>query len=350
MRDFDGEFRNLPSRFDARWYLQIASEGYRYDAAAPASVQQNVVFFPAYPMAIRAIARPLGASPASFFVAGTVLSLVAFVAALGYVFLLAREWLSESQASLSVWLIAAYPFAFFYGAIYTESFFLLETAGAFYHMRRRQFAVAALWGLLAGLTRPNGCLLAVPLVLGSLFDWIRLRATPPRAPITALVRPWAAAAAPIGGMLIYSVAIWRLTGNPFAWVAGQAAWGHAYQGLTGVVADRFHIIMNVGVSGYVASLPHDFLNGLAVLFVLATVWPVAKRLGFPYAAWMILNVAPLITTVNLISAGRYTCVLFPAFIWLAAAVPEHHRSGWIASFAVIQAFGAAMFYTWRPLY
>jgi hypothetical protein len=184
----------------------------------------------------------------------------------------------------------------------------------------------------------------------ALLDWRRSTDEGARAPVSALLRAWSAATAPIGGMLLYSLAIWRLTGSPFAWVAGQTAWGHNYLGITGVVTDRYRIITHAGVSGYIASLPHDFLNGLAVLFVLITLWPVARRLGVAYGLWMILNVWPSITAVNLISAGRYTAILFPAFIWLAGAVPERHRGGWIAAFASLQAFGAAMFYTWRPLY
>jgi hypothetical protein len=43
-------------------------------------------------------------------------------------------------------------------------------------------------------------------------------------------------------------------------------------------------------------------------------------------------------------------VLFPAFIWLATAIPSRQRAGWIAAFAALQAFGAALFYTWRPLF
>jgi hypothetical protein len=350
VRDFDSELRNLPSRFDARWYLQIATDGYKYDPQAPSTSQQNIVFFPAYPMAIRAVARILGNRPLSFFAAATALSLVAFLAALAYLYLFAREWLPAPQARLALWLLAAYPFAFFYGAIYTESFFLLETVAAFYHMRRRQFSAAAAWGVLAGLTRPNGSLLAAPLALLAFVEWMQARNERGRQPVALLLRAWCAAAAPIAGMLLYAMVIWRMTGGPFNWIAGQTAWGHTYQGITGVIVDRYHIIMNAGLSGYIAALPHDFLNGLAVLCVLATVWPVGRQLGVPYALWMVLNVWPSITAVNLISAGRYTAVLFPMFIWMASAVPERHRGGWIASFAALQAFGAAMFYTWRPLY
>ena len=36
--------------------------------------------------------------------------------------------------------------------------------------------------------------------------------------------------------------------------------------------------------------------------------------------------------------------------WLATAIPPTHRAGWIATFAALQAFCAALFYTWRPLF
>src|SRR5262249_8614238 len=82
VRDFDSELFNLPSRFDARWYLQIAVSGYVYDPRAAADVQQNIVFFPAFPMAIRAAASPFGGGMGASVAAGTLLSLVAFGAAL----------------------------------------------------------------------------------------------------------------------------------------------------------------------------------------------------------------------------------------------------------------------------
>src|SRR5207237_263575 len=51
-----------------------------------------------------------------------------------------------------------------YSVVYTESLFLFLTVGAFYAMRRRYLLLAALAGLAAGLTRPNGLWLALPLL------------------------------------------------------------------------------------------------------------------------------------------------------------------------------------------
>jgi hypothetical protein len=52
----------------------------------------------------------------------------------------------------------------------------------------------------------------------------------------------------------------------------------------------------------------------------------------------------------MLSMGRVTSVLFPVFLWLAAAVPARHRTAWIACFALLQGFVAVMFFTWRPLF
>ena len=50
------------------------------------------------------------------------------------------------------------------------------------------------------------------------------------------------------------------------------------------------------------------------------------------------------------SAGRFSSVLFPAFLWLASDGAGGAPDGWIAAFAALEAFNAALFYTWRPLF
>jgi len=88
----------------------------------------------------------------------------------------------------------------------------------------------------------------------------------------------------------------------------------------------------------------------AVLFVLATVWPVFRRIGFPYAVLIVINVFPPLMMGGLLSMGRVTSVLFPVFVWLAATIPGPHRAAWVVGFAMLQAIVAAAFFTWRPLY
>ena len=133
------------------------------------------------------------------------LSLTAFFAALVYLYALARETLGEDEARFALWLIAAYPFALFFGAVYTESLFLLGAAAAFYHFTKRQYGWASLWGLLVGLTRPNGFELSLPLALLAMVGCTDLFPDASKAR-DSHVSP-AAAAMPCVGMLIYAAFI-----------------------------------------------------------------------------------------------------------------------------------------------
>jgi hypothetical protein len=353
---------NLSVRWDTGWYLGIVTDGYSVEARNPEG-QQSIVFFPAYPLIVRAVGDLLGGQLGSDILAGVVVSFAAFFCALVYLYALARETLDEAASRDVLWLVAAYPFAVFFGAIYTESLFLLGATAAFYHFKRQQFGRAAIWGLIVGLTRPPGCLLSIPLAVLALEPWLPWPATaregvktaggsqddrrpPPKSLLPALVT----AAMPGVGMLMYSAFIWRIAGNPLAWASGHAAWGRTYQGLGVLVIDHYHYIANAGLEGYVRTLPHDLLNGLGALFVLAAAWPVARRLSLAYAVFILVNILPPLAAGGLLSAGRFSSVLFPAFIWLAGDVPHQHRAGWIATFAALQALVAALFYTWRNVY
>jgi hypothetical protein len=134
------------------------------------------------------------------------------------------------------------------------------------------------------------------------------------------------------------------------WVAQNAAWGRVYQGLDTLVVNQANIISDEGVYTFATTRTVDALQLLSVLFIFATVWPVFRRVGPAYAALLLVNVVPPLLMGGLMSIGRVTSVLFPAFVWLGLALPANHRIAWLAAFAMLQAVAAAMFFTWRPLY
>lgn len=374
LRGFDNELMNLPLRWDANWYLGIAEKGYHYAPGTGAAEQQNIVFFPAFPVTLRVLALLFGGGHGAFVLAATIVSFAAFFAGLVYLYLLARDELDEERSRDALWLLAAFPFAFFYGAIYTESFFFLGSAGAFYHARRREWVRTGLWGLMVGLTRPNGFLLSVPLAVLVFSPWLPAHVVrEPRAEgaggagnpgnpgnaedldrrplaLSSAAAGLAAVGMPVAGVVLYSAFIWSLTGNPFAWLAGHEAWGRHYTGLFTLVTDRYDYIAAAGLYGYVRDVPLDVLNAIGVVFVLSAAWPVARRHGLAFAVFILINILPPLAEGGMLSAGRFSSVLFPAFIWLAAAAPSRHRPGWIASFAALQALNASLFYTWRQLF
>ncbi|MGE0815586.1 MAG: mannosyltransferase family protein [Vicinamibacterales bacterium] len=343
----EGEFVNLPARFDAGWYMNIASVGYRYQPDRT-DVQQNLVFFPAFPFAMRGLSLLLARQVAW---SGVLLSVLAFAGALRYLFRLARELMDEERAAAAVTFLAAYPFALFFSAPYTEGLFLLAMLGAWWHARRDERWAGFGWGLVAGLTRPNGCLLSVPLALSALLPlWRDGRLRRPAGGWSALVDRLVVAAAPGIGMLIYSAFVYERTGDPFMWIRLQAAWGREHRGVAGFIEGEWQSLADAGLYDYATRDVPNFLNALGAALSVAAVVPVWRRFGLPAASVIVLNLAPSVATGGWLSVGRATAVLFPVFLWLGSAVPARHRLLWVAGFAALQAFAASMFFTWRQLF
>jgi hypothetical protein len=351
-RIYANHFLDLPARWDAGWYLGIAMQGYKFDPWVGTTVQQNIAFFPAFPMAMRYLSAVLGHQ---LLWTGVGISLVAFFLSQVYFLRLARlELGDEDAAAAGMTLLAAYPFAVFFSVPYTESLFLLTLLGAVYHFRRGGLAKAAIWGFICGLTRPNGFLLSIVIGLMALSPFVdrtrRRLVWPAETPIAAVAGQGFAAAAPIFGVLAYSAFVWQLTGHPFTWTAQNAAWGRVYRSIDALVAEPAAFIFEHGVYEFAVNQPINIVYWVVVLFAFAAVWPVYRRLGLPYAALILLTVVPPMLVGGLLSIGRITSVLFPVFMWLGAAVPARHRTAWIGLFALFQGFVAVMFFTWRPLY
>jgi len=345
-RLYENEIINLPARYDAGWYLNIAAEGYR--AYFPASVQQNIAFMPALPMLMRIGGRLLGGQP---LWAGQVVVLVAGLWGFMYVYRLARSDLGDAnRAGLAVALLAAYPFAVFFSAVYTESIFLLCCAGGFYHAMRREHWRTAAFALLCGFTRPNGFLLAVPLALVALWPGIadawRRRSAGFAAGVGRAVRdsvPSIIAAGAAGvGVVAFSAFVFALTGHPLAWLEAHSAWGRTFG--SWVTKGPFQ---EGGLYQYLLTQPADALNFVAIVGFLAAIWPVTRRLGVPYGVFLAVNLIPPFLMGGTLSIGRVTSVMFPVFIWLASVVPPGHRAAWLTLFALLQGWGATLFFTWR---
>jgi hypothetical protein len=344
-RSSDSELLNLPMRWDAGWYYRIARGGYHWDRRETG--QQNIAFFPAYPIAIRLVGRLLGGSNGAFVLAGVIISHVAFLWALMLLFQLARAMLGDAAgARAAVLLTTCYPFSVYYGAMYTESLFLLGTVGAVLEFERGRPGRAGGWGLLVGLTRPNGFLLAATLGLLALN---RFRHT---APSAWRARDWALSAAavlaPVAGVAIYSAFIGMLTGHPLEWREEQMGWGRTFRGAAPLM-DAARAVTANGWLEFLRANPYEIMNGTAAVGAVALIVPVGLRLGAAYAVFLALNLLPPLLLGGTMSMGRFTSAMFPLFVWAGAVAPRA-AIGVAAAFAVLQGFAAALFYTWRPLY
>ena len=345
---------NLPARFDAGWYGGIALDG--YDQQVNFERQRNIAFFPALPMVMRPVGVLFGTGergmpPERRMVrvlwAGVFVSLTAFLLALWYLMKLGADWLDPERAAVAVLLLAAYPFACYYNAPYTESLFLLGTVASTYHFSRSQWLRAGAWGCLVGLTRPNGCLLTLPLMMLALQRSRRSSAAGSRGRDAAAAL--AAAAMPVAGMLAFTAYLHSFTGVWFAWSRSHAAWGRGYTGLEPLMRglDR---LQTEGLVRVATASPFDLLNVLGATFALVMIWPVARRIGAAWAVYVAVSVIPPMFAGGALSLGRLTSTLFPVFLALATILPPRTVSSWAVAFGVLQGLCAALFFTWRELF
>jgi hypothetical protein len=342
---YDDALLNLPARWDALWYVDIAGHGYRW--TGDAARYQNVVFFPGYPVLVGVIARAFDLPP---LWAGVLLSQLAFFVALVYLHRLVRLRFGASSAGHTVALLAAYPFSVFHGLVYTESLFLLAAVAAFYDMQRGRRAAACAWAVAAGFTRVQGLALAAPLALLALRTEPTERSSRAARPVVSS-RMWAVAlaAAPFAGVLVFSAYLMQRTGRPVVWMEGQRAWGPpVYARLLGMSPTKS------GTSVDEPATPSDTLvqigNVAAFAATAMAVPSISANIGAAEALFVIGGIAPSLAGHLFQSMGRFTCVLFPLFIALALALRTDRRVYTVAAmFFVAEIVAAAWFFTWRHL-
>jgi hypothetical protein len=303
--------RAVFQKFDASYYLAIASHGYL--ATAP----NHLAFFPLYPALIRALGFPTGSN----VIAGLMISAASFALALVLLHRLTELELGSRAADATVLLLAFAPLSFFFTAIYTESLFLLLSVGAVLAARRQRWALAGLLAALATLTRPTGILLVVPLVI------MRRRAG------GRLDRRLAWPLLPVGALLAY-LAI--LAANGFPWLAPfrqGAAWQRVtvgpVAGIASAVVTAWHSAVGIvrGRVVFAPTLGGPFTSSAECVLLLLVLAIAAgclvycfRRLPLQYGAYaaavLLMCVSSPAVGQPLISLDRYVLTIFP--LWMAA--------------------------------
>ena len=154
---------NMLSRWDAGWYVEVARDGYHYQPGMPS----NAAFFPFYPLLIRATHALLFLPENDYWwsLTGIVLSNVALLVGLGYFrSLLAIDFDQETVSRAIIYLLI-FPTTFFLSSVYSESLFLALTVGVFYYARRNHWLTACILTALVTLTRSQGIIVLLPLLI-----------------------------------------------------------------------------------------------------------------------------------------------------------------------------------------
>jgi hypothetical protein len=337
---------NVFAQWDAGWFIRIAERGY--------DVEQSASFFPLYPLTVRVVAEVVG----STVVAGVLISLVAAGVGAIAVFKLAQRLVDEDVASDSVLLLALFPFAFVFTAVYSDALFLALASWSLLTAHRRQSLSAALLGALAVATRPMGIALLPALIV---LLWPKQRSAGPILRLLALVLLPAA----LGAYAIYlhyhfgdagafyrsQDVFWLRETSAFGPL--QGAWDALRTAKEGAAELLLHLPADSGSpDGLEDSQQRGTQNLLQTLLLLAAAvltWVAWKRLGTAFglysAAVLAITLSTPAAVVPLVSFPRFLIADFPLFIALAtlAAPRPRLRLGLIIGFAAVGGIAAVAF-------
>jgi Mannosyltransferase (PIG-V) len=299
--------------FDSGWYLGIA-HGYLLPTSGNPDWLKEWAFFPFYPLVIAPVSaalRLLHVPGNTGEIAGVLVSHAALFGALVYLFRLVRTEMGAAEARRASTYVLIFPTSLFLSAVYPEGLFLLLSTGAFYHARRRQWALAGVLAAGATLTRVQGLFLLVPLALELASDWRQRGQWRKSASMQGL---WLGL--PVVALAGYALYSHAKTGYWLAFVAAGHAWGRTPTPPVYPLV-RYLLAPTLGSAFRFDFSAVNFATaiGFAALGVVAL-----RRLPPAYGLWLwVALLVPLSSGGHqLTSLTRYAVTIFPAFVAMAA--------------------------------
>lgn len=268
-------------RFDTLWFMRIAEHGYDRPMA--------VIFYPLYPATIRLVSFVMPTIVAALLASTT----AAFLSLWGLLRL--ADELTESGRFRTMLLVCMWPASFVLFAGYADSLTFALVVWAIVLGREARWKLATGCACLAGVARPTGVIVFIPLAV------MALRSRQWRSCVVALT--------PVGLLTYWGWLRW----------SGRLSVVEAYrlcQGMTMVPPWK-----GLGEILRLIATDHDALLaiklGLVVMFAAISL---NRRVRIEDRAFVIAVILQMLmyTGRPLLGAARYLLVVYPAFLVLGA--------------------------------
>ena len=345
--------------WDGHWFALIAQMGY--------FERPTTAFFPLYPLLLAGGSWLLDGQ---IELAGVLISNIALLGALFLLYQLVQLDFPRAVARRTLLYLALFPTAYYLGAVYSESLFLLVSVGAVYAARRDRWWIAGLLGFLAALTRSQGILLLVPLAI--LF--VRQQGWHPRKwranPISMALVP--------AGLMVYMAYLRRLWNDPLVMLSAQKGWDRysanpietmqaGVKAVNGCAVQNWNAGVNFCWSQEIVQHPglatlrdlnwrwalseSNFIELVATVFLIVLAVVALWRLPLAYSAYLAAGVILPLWSPSavhpLMSMHRFALTLFPVFIVLALLGRRRVAHGAIIAIsAILLAFLTIQFASW----
>lgn len=336
------ELPGLWERWDAPHYVHLVQLG--YGGYLEDGQPLFLVFFPLYVWLTRAAALVITDTA----LAGMAVSALCFAWGNVYLYRLASEEYGGATARRTLLLLWTFPFSFFFGGIMTESLFLLATTAGLYHIRRHQWGRAALWGVLAAMTRMQGVLLigAACAELWCEVKPLALKGRERKQAFGEMGKKLPLLLTPLLGSGVYFALNYHVTGNPFAFTEMQRHWSQGFLWLPEVLA---YLVKNALTWPNVTTRWELWIPELVLFPLFALLlWRSWKRHRSMYTLYAFVYFLLNYCLSWLLSAGRYLSCAVPCFFFAADELEGRPRltAALVGGMAVLQCVFCYRYLCW----
>lgn len=321
-------------RWDTGHYIEIADYGYGFDPVLS-------VWPPLYPFLIKLF---------GFFVKPSILSAIFisnffFVCGLFLLFLLIKELLSEDIAKRSLFFAAIFPTSFYFVAGYTESIFLFLSVFVFLLLRRKKWLWAGFVTALAALTRVQGLLLIIPIIVELWFEYFSKRDFKSFFThlLSCIYGPFAYG--------LYSLYVFCGLKVNWPWVTLSNEWnqhfGWPWQGIISITTIMFGREIENDITPTLVKLLSILLPVGAMYLLLKLRKQIPVSLSVYSWAMLFLVMGKIDDNNAIVSTIRYLISIFPIFIGQAIYFKNKYlKISYFTLSIAIQIVLIAYFYWW----
>jgi Gpi18-like mannosyltransferase len=321
-------------RWDTGHYIEIAEFGYDFDPV-------NSVWPPLYPFLIKLL---------GFIVKPTILSAILvsnifFVFGLFLLYLLIHDIFNEEIAKRTLFFAVIFPTSFYFVAGYTESIYLFLSLSVFLFIKKKKWAWAGIISALAALTRVQGLLLIVPIIIELWFEFIKNRdyKTFFTHIFTCLYAPFSYG--------LYSLYVYFGLKTDWPWITLSKQWdqnfGWPWEGVISMIRILFGYQIDNDITPTIVKILNIILPALAIYFL----YKIQKKipLSISIYSWaMFLLILVKIDENNAINSTiRYLLAIFPIFTGMAIQFRNKFLNlAYFSMSIVLQAILIFLFYMW----
>lgn len=318
---FDFFYRCYVKCGDTPHYLYIAENWY----PTIGSNMNIIVFFPLYPVLMKILSILFH----DYFLSGVIISNICMGISTCLLYFFAKlELKDENKAYDSVFMFLLYPFSIFLITVFTESLFIMLSLLCLIFIKKKNWLLVGIFGMLATLTRLQGIIFIIPACYQIITSIMKEKKFNKQYFYVLLL---------IVGFGIYLIINKTITGNYFSFLAYEKIepWYNVPQWISDNLAQHYHNAFEYFGLSYIIYWPQLVLFFITIFLLFLGLKNGISRYIIIYGACYLMA-----TYLHgwMISGPRYILSCIPIYIIFPTIKNEYIRNILLSIMGILTIF------------